>query len=126
VIHNEDDDIMTAETATRVEIAAHGSNAFSLKPKELKGESLFKHMVQHRLNDSRSKIHTPIVYLGIEHSEAQVKELGPDAKDLRKCSIMCYAYGDGATMKLATQKFDNPGYVKFYGGMQNDSERPVA
>jgi hypothetical protein len=37
---------------------------------------------------------------------------------------MSYTQGSGATMKLATQKLDNLWYVKSYGGMQNDPERP--
>jgi hypothetical protein len=80
-------------------------------------------MLQLRLNDSRSKIHTPSVYLDIEHSEAQVKELGSDAKDLQKCSIVRYAHGNGFKVEIATRNLNNIGYAKSYGGMQNDPER---
>jgi hypothetical protein len=45
-------------------------------------------------------------------------------KDLREYSIMSYAHGAGGTMKLVTRKRDNPWYVKCYGGMKNDHERP--
>jgi hypothetical protein len=111
------------EAAVGVERAACGLSTFLLKPKDLKGEALFKHTVQHFFTDSRAKIHTPSVYLNIEHSEAQVKELGPDAKDVRKCSIVRYAHGDRATMKPATWKLDNLGYAKSYCSIHNNPER---
>jgi hypothetical protein len=99
-IHNEDDDLLMAEAAAGVERAACGFNTCMIKPKDLKGEALFKHMVKYCLNDARAKSLATSMYLGIEHYEAQVKEFGPGAKDLRKCSIMSYTHGDGATMKL--------------------------
>jgi hypothetical protein len=122
VIRNEDDNLLIAEAAAGVERAACGFNTFMLKPHDLKGEALFNHMLQHRLNDTIAKSHIPSMYLGVEHSEAQLKEFGPDVKDLWKCNIINYARGDGAMMNLESQKLDKIGYVKSYGGMQNDPE----
>jgi hypothetical protein len=36
---------------------------------------------------------------------------------------MSYVHVSSTTMKLETLKLDNPGYVKSYGGMQNNPER---
>jgi hypothetical protein len=63
------------------------------------------------------------MYLDVEHSEAQVKEFGPGAKYIRKCSITIYAHDNGTTINLASRKLENIGYVKSYGGMHNDPER---
>jgi hypothetical protein len=110
VIHNGDDDLLMAEAAAGVERTECGLNTFLLKPKDLKGESFFKYMVQHRLNDARANRHAPSMYLGVEYSEAQVKECGPDAKYLRKSSIMSYEHVDGSTVKPAARNLDNIGY----------------
>jgi hypothetical protein len=91
-------------------------------PKHLKGEALFKHMLQRRLNDSIVKSRAPIMYLDVQHSEDQVKYFGPDTKYLRKYNIMSYAHGAGTVRKLATRKLDNLGYVKSYGNIQSDPE----
>jgi hypothetical protein len=73
MICNEDDDALMAEAAAAVERSACGLAIFLLKPKHLKGESLFKHMVQHRSNGAKAKSHASIMYLNIAHSEAHVK-----------------------------------------------------
>jgi hypothetical protein len=111
-----------AVAAGAVERAACGLNTFLLKPKDLKGEILFKHMVQQCLNDTNVKSHVPLMCLDVQHSEAQIKEFGPDTKDLRKCSITSHAHGAGATLKLVTQKIDDLRYVKSYDSMHNDPE----
>jgi hypothetical protein len=92
----------------------------SAQTKHLKGTALFKHIVQQRVNGVKVKSHEPIMYLDVQHSETQVEKFGPHAKYLRKCRVVSYAYGDGATIKFATQKLGNLGYGKYYGGMQND------
>jgi hypothetical protein len=99
-----------------VERAVSGISSFLPKPKEMSGEDLFRHMVQKRLSDPRIKSHEPIVYLDLSCSKEQVQDFAPDS------SIMSFAHGDGAKMKLATRKLDNLGYIKLYGGVQNDHE----
>jgi hypothetical protein len=86
VIRNEDDDLLMAEAARGVERAACRLTRLPFKPNDLKGEALFRHIVESHLNDATAKNHTPRMYLNVDHSEAQVKEFGPDVKDLRKCS----------------------------------------
>jgi hypothetical protein len=51
------------------------------EPNHPKGEVLFKQMVQQRLDDAHVNSPVPNMYLNAQHSEAQVKEFGPDAKD---------------------------------------------
>jgi hypothetical protein len=67
VIRNEDDDLRMAEAATGVERAACGLNTFLLKPKDPKGDALFKHMAQRRSNDASTKSHTPNMHLDVDH-----------------------------------------------------------
>jgi hypothetical protein len=70
LICNEDDDVQMAEDTMLVERTACGLNIFMFKPKHLKGEALFKHMVQHRSNGAEVKSRVSIMYLDVQHSEA--------------------------------------------------------
>jgi hypothetical protein len=112
-------DSCKAQVAARlaaVERAVNGISSFLLKPKELPGEDLFRHMVKKRLNDPRIKSHEPSVYLDLSCSKEQAQDFAPES------SIMSFAHGNGAKMKLATRKLDNLGYIKSYGGVQIDPE----
>jgi hypothetical protein len=106
-----------------VERATSGLSSFLIKPKELVGGDLIRHMVQKRLNDPMIKSHEPRVYLDLSCSKEKIQYLAPGKKDLRKSIIMRFPHGDGAKMKLATRKLDNLAYIKPYGGVQNDHER---
>jgi hypothetical protein len=114
IIRNEEDDAQKVTATTPVKQVASGLNTSLLKPKDLVGGGgvVQAHVVQQRLHDVKLNNHAPRMYLDVQCSDEQVREFGPGAKDLRKCSIMSYARGTGATRKLANRKFDNLGYVK--------------
>jgi hypothetical protein len=100
VNRNEDSAAQMAAAAMTVEHAGSGISTFLLKPKDLNGEVLCKHMMQRHLHDSTHQSHAPITYLDVQCSDGQVQECGPDAKYLRGCSIMSDDHGAGTTMKL--------------------------
>jgi hypothetical protein len=80
-------------------------------------------MVHNQLNDPRIQLHEPSVYLDLSCSKEKIQDFAPGEKDFMKSSIMSFAHGYEAKIKLLTRKLDNLGYIKSYGGVQNDPER---
>ena len=69
------------------------------------------------------KSHETSVYLDLSCSKEKVQDFLSDKKELRKSIITRFSHGYGAKTKLAMRKLDNIGYIKSYGGVQNNTER---
>jgi hypothetical protein len=109
------------KATTRV---TEGLISFELKPAGVKGLELFDHMIKKRLRSSVDPV-PPSEFLdcSINYSLGQTMIFNPSEMDVTARVLMQAAGGSGATMKLATRRLDNVGYIKAHSGLANDPLR---
>jgi hypothetical protein len=95
-----------------VENTNTGLDMFQLKPRHLKGELLFHHMVQMHLYIPTLKVHDPSPDLDIKCARDELEEFGPHKTVLTSCKITTYSHSMAASMTLTTRKLDNLRYTR--------------
>ena len=98
-----------------------GLITFELIPAVRKGLELFDHMIKKKLRSSGDPV-PPSKYLdcSINYSLGKSVIYNPSEMDVSARVPMQAGGGNGATMKLATRRLNNVGYIKAHSGLTND------
>ena len=107
-----------------VQSVTNGLNSFILKPPELEGEELFKHMIGFRKRNTKDDEHKISAYLNVlPNDKFQHQLLERSSHDLLCGDIMKEVGRDGGTEKMSKRKLDALGYIKSESGFANDEKR---
>jgi hypothetical protein len=102
----------------------NGLNSFLLKPPELAGEELFKHMIDFRKRNVKNEDHKISAHLNVSPKDKLQRQLlERSSHDLIFGNIMKEVGLDGGTEKMAKRKLDALGYIKAESGFANDEKR---
>jgi hypothetical protein len=121
VVAKSNPDIIVAALAA-LKGATHGLDSFLIKPPELKGMDLFKHLRYKSVTSPTAK-EAPSNFLDVEVTDDQRGILKTTHETTLTRREIMKDVGEGAVKKLAARRLDNMNTIKPHSGVVNNEER---